>query len=201
MQRTITIEARRPAELHVRIRAMKTRLIDPHLIAFIRKPHRPVILQVNQIVIEGNLIDVGVHLDCFRVPQASRKREASVNAAVPRQLFQVQPAHDERIHQELFHRQLACHLIIAVQANGYFTAQPALIDFRDQTHLRVFPVGFYPAAKVSLHIRAHLEAHKAHGAVPNRRSNRPAAANVEIDPSRNRDGLSLQRGDLVQRDV
>ena len=33
------------------------------------------------------------------------------------------------------------------------------------------------------------------------RSNRPAPAYVEIDPSGNRNGLSLQRGNLVQRDI
>ena len=160
MQRTIAIEARRPAELQVGIRAMKPRLIDPHLIAPIGEADRPVILQLHQIVVERNLVNIGVHFDCFGMAKASRESELAVNAAVPRQLFQVQARHDERIHLELLHRQLSRHLIIAVQPDGKFTLQPARINFRHERYSRVFTIRFDPAAKVSLQVRANLKAHK-----------------------------------------
>src|SRR5580704_3683078 len=91
----------------------------------------------------------------------------------------MQARHDERIHLELLHRQLARHLIVAVQPDGKFTLQPARIDFRHKRYFRVFAVRFEPASKVSLYIRANLEAHKPDVAFRNRRSNRPAAVRSE----------------------
>ena len=201
MQRTIAIESRRPAELQVGIGAMKPRLIDPHLIAPIGEADRPVILQLHQIVVERNLVNIGVHFDCFGMAKASRESELAVNAAVPRQLFQVQARHDERIHLELLHRQLSRHLIIAVQPDGKFTLQPARINFRHERYSRVFTIRFDPAAKVSLQVRANLKAHKPHVTFRDGRSNRPAAPNIEIEPAGNRDRLGLQRGDFFQRNV
>src|SRR5580692_9387823 len=111
----------------------------------------------------------------------------------------MQARHDERIHLELLHSQLSRYLIVAVHPDGKFTLQPARIDFRYKRYFSVFAVRFEPASEVSLHIRANLEAHKPDVAFRNGRSNRPAAANIEIEAAGNRNGLRLQRADLVER--
>src|ERR1700746_1578292 len=201
MQRTLAIEARRAAELHVSIGAVKTGLIDAHFIAAISEPDRPVILQFHQIVVKRNLVNVGAHFDCLGMAKASGKREPAVDAAVPGQLFQGQAGHDERVHLELLHRHLTYHLIIAVQADGKFSLQPACVNFRDERYLCIFAVRFNPAAEVSLHIRSNLKTDEPYVAFRNGRSNRPAAANVEIEPAGNGNRLRLQRGDSFEWNV
>src|ERR1700720_3606368 len=201
MQRTLAIEARRAAELQVSIGAVKTGLIDPHLIAAVSESDRPVILQFHQIVVKRNLVNVGAHFDCLGMAKASRKREKAIDAAVPSQLFQVQAGYDESIHLQLLHRHLTCHLIIAMQADGKFSLQPACVNFRDERYLCIFAVRFKLAAEVSLHIRSNLKTDEPYVAFRNGRSNRPAAANVEIKPAGNWNGLRLQRGDSFEWNV
>ena len=135
---------------------MEVQSLDAHFVAMVDNLDGPVILKLNELVVERNFRDVYLYLNAVRLPQRAGYREFTVHRAGARQILQMKPRGYERVEIELLGRETAGNDLIPRQFDSKVACQLALRHFRIESDLGILAVRLYLRAKISLVIGSDL---------------------------------------------
>src|ERR1700693_3018713 len=115
-ERPITVETRRTAQLHVRVRPVDMRLFDAHFVAVISDPDGAVVLELYKLIVKRNVGNVHFHFDSVGLPKRAGNCEFAIYGAWAGQIFQMEASGDEGIEIELRCGKSSGNLLISSQS-------------------------------------------------------------------------------------